>query len=164
LIEALARASRATCMILLIVVGAKIFGVVLTLTQVTQSFVSFATSLDTSPYVVLTLIIAVYIVLGCFLDQVATMILSVPITAPVVVALGFDPIWFGVIVVVTAEIGMITPPLGLNAFIVSRYAHRPLSEVFGGLWPHILAQFIVLAILCAFPQIALWLPSTAAAP
>lgn len=163
LIEALARASRATCMILLIVVGAKIFGVVLTLTQVTQGFVAFATSLDTSPYVILAMIIMVYLVLGCFMDQVAAMILTVPITAPVVVALGFDPIWFGVIVVVTAEIGMITPPLGLNAFIVARYAKRPLSEVFSGLWPHIIAHLLVLALLCAFPQIVLWLPSTAAA-
>ena len=71
-----------------------------------------------------------------------------------VTALGFDPIWFGVIVVVTAEIGMITPPLGLNAFIVSRYANRPLGEVFSGLWPHIIAHLVVIVILCAFPQLA----------
>lgn len=162
LAEALARSARATCMILLIVVGAHVFGIVLTLTQATQHFVAYAQSLDTSPYVILALILAVFIILGCFMDQVAILILAVPITAPVVIALGFDPIWFGVVVVVTAEIGMITPPLGLNAFIVSRYSGQPLLDVFRGVWPHILAHVAVIILLVVFPQLALWLPSTAA--
>ena len=147
-------------MIFLIIIGAKIFGIVLTLTQVTQNFVNFATSLETSPYVVLALILLVYIAVGCVMDQVATLILTVPITVPVIVALGFDPIWFGVIVVVTAEIGMITPPVGLNAFIVARVANRPLVDVFIGLWPHVLAHLFVILLLCIFPQLVLWLPQT----
>ncbi|MGF7158849.1 tripartite ATP-independent transporter DctM subunit [Rhodoligotrophos appendicifer] len=160
--DAMSRTLRASCMILLIVVGAKIFGVVLTLTQITQTFVATVSGWDTSPYVVLSMIILVYLIMGCFMDQVATLILTVPITVPVILALGFDPVWFGVIVVVTAEIGMITPPLGLNAFIVSRYAKRPLGEVFSGLWPHIIAHLIVIAVLVIFPQLVMWLPNTTA--
>jgi tripartite ATP-independent transporter DctM subunit len=162
LLSALTRSLRTSCMILLIVVGASIFGVFLTLTQLTQNFVGFATSFQTSPYVVLALVIAVYLVLGCFMDQVAILILTVPITVPIVTALGFDPIWFGVLVVVTAEIGMITPPLGLNAFIVARYANQPLTRVFAGLWPHIVAHLLVIIVLCLFPQLVLWLPATGA--
>jgi TRAP-type C4-dicarboxylate transport system permease large subunit len=96
------------------------------------------------------------------MDQVAILILTVPITVPIVTALGFDPIWFGVLVVVTAEIGMITPPLGLNAFIVARYANQPLTRVFAGLWPHIVAHLLVIIVLCLFPQLVLWLPATGA--
>ncbi len=149
-------------MILLIVVGAKIFGVVSTLTQVTQN--RALRDASTHPPRGLSLIIAVYIVLGCFMDQVATMILTVPITAPGGTALGFDPVWFGVIVVVTAEIGMVTPPVGLNAFIVSRTSSVPLAQVFSGLWPHIIAHLIVIVILCAFPQLVLWLPKHGGSP
>ncbi|MDQ0506733.1 TRAP transporter large permease [Xanthobacter agilis] len=160
LVAVLTRAARATCMILMIVIGASIFGFFLTLTQVTQSTVIFVTSLDVSPYVVMALIVAIYIVLGCFMDQLAILILTVPIAVPAIKALGFDPVWFGVIVVVTAEVGMITPPLGLNVFVVSRYSGRPLSEIFSGITPHVIAHIIVIGLLIAFPALVLWLPGT----
>lgn len=160
LVAVLTRAARATCMILMIVIGASIFGFFLTLTQVTQSTVSFVTSLDVSPYVVMALIIGIYIILGCFMDQLAILILTVPIAVPAIKALGFDPVWFGVIVVVTAEVGMITPPLGLNVFVVSRYSGRPLAEIFSGIAPHVVAHIIVIGLLVAFPALVLWLPGT----
>lgn len=156
----LARSTRATCMILMIVIGAHIFGFYLTLSQVTQNTVSFITSLHASPYVVMALIIGVYILLGCFMDQLAILILTVPIAVPAVTALGFDPVWFGVVVVVTAEVGMITPPLGLNVFVVARYSKRPLEEIFAGIAPHVVAHLIVIAALVAWPGLVLWLPST----
>ncbi len=100
-----------------------------------------------------------YIVLGSFMDQIAILVLTVPIVLPLIKSLGFDPIWFGVIKIVTAEVGMITPPIGLNCFIVARYAGRPVGEVFQGTFPHFIAHLIAIAILVAFPQIILWLPS-----
>lgn len=156
----LARSARATCMILMIVIGAHIFGFFLTLTQVTQMTVAFITSLDVSPYVVMAMIVFVYIILGCFMDQLAILILTVPIVVPAITALGFDPVWFGVVVVVTAEVGMVTPPLGLNVFVVARYSGRPLEEIFAGIAPHVVAHLLVIAALIAWPSLVLWLPST----
>ncbi|UJX47312.1 TRAP transporter large permease [Xanthobacter sp. YC-JY1] len=156
----LARSARATCMILMIVIGAHIFGFFLTLSQVTQMTVSFITSLDVSPYVIMAMIVLVYIILGCFMDQLAILILTVPIVVPAITALGFDPVWFGVVVVVTAEVGMVTPPLGLNVFVVARYSGRPLEEIFAGIAPHVVAHLLVIAALIAWPGLVLWLPST----
>jgi TRAP-type C4-dicarboxylate transport system permease large subunit len=109
--------------------------------------------------VIIVLILCGYIVLGSFMDQLAILVLTVPIVIPLIKTLGFDPIWFGVIKIVTAEVGMITPPVGLNCFIVARYANRPVAEVFHGTFPHFIAHLIAIAILVAFPSIILWLPS-----
>src|SRR5882724_6079060 len=86
--------------------------------------------------VIIVLILCGYIVLGSFMDQIAILVLTGPIVLPLIKTLGFDPIWFGVIKIVTAEVGMITPPVGLNCFIVARYAKRPVAEVFHGTFPH----------------------------
>ncbi len=153
------RAAHGTCMIVLIIVGASVFGTFLTLTNVTQDLVAWVGGLDTSRYVIITLILAGYIVLGSFMDQIAILVLTVPVVLPLVKSLGFDPIWFGIVKIVTAEVGMITPPIGLNCFIVARYADRPVEEVFRGTWPHFLAHLLAIAILVAFPEIVLWLPS-----
>ena len=107
----------------------------------------------------IVLLVLAYLVLGCLMDQIAILILTVPVVLPLVVSLGFDPVWFGVLVIVTAEVGMVTPPVGLNVFVVARYARRPLGEIFGGIWPHVFAHLVVIALLVAFPQIVLWLPS-----
>jgi TRAP-type C4-dicarboxylate transport system permease large subunit len=116
-------------------------------------------ALHVSRWVIIVLILAMYIVLGSFMDQVAILVLTVPIVLPLVKSLGFDPIWFGVLKIVTAEVGMITPPIGLNCFIVARYSGRPVTEVFQGTMPHFLAHLIAIAIMVAFPAIVLWLPS-----
>jgi TRAP-type C4-dicarboxylate transport system permease large subunit len=93
------------------------------------------------------------------MDQLAILALTAPIVIPLIKTLGFDPIWFGVIKIVTAEVGMITPSVGLNCFIVARYPNRPVAEVFHGTFPHFIAHLIAIAILVAFPSIILWLPS-----
>ena len=159
LYRALLSACHGTCMIVTILVGASIFGYFFTLTHVTQDLVAWIGSLPTSRWVIIALILCGYIVLGSFMDQIAILVLTVPIVLPLIKTLGFDPIWFGVIKIVTAEVGMITPPVGLNCFIVARYAKRPVAEVFHGTFPHFIAHLIVIAILVAFPSIILWLPS-----
>ena len=159
LFRTLRRATHGTCMIIMILVGASIFGYFFTLTHVTQDLVAWVGALPTSRWVIITLILCGYIVLGSFMDQIAILVLTVPIVIPLIKTLGFDPIWFGVIKIVTAEVGMITPPVGLNCFIVARYANRPVAEVFHGTFPHFIAHLIAIAILVAFPQIIVWLPS-----
>ena len=157
--KALTDAAGTTAMILMIILGAKIFGYFFTLTQTTQGLVSFISALPVNRWVILVLILCIYFVLGCIMDQVAILILTVPVILPVMVALGYDPIWFGVIVILMAEIGLVTPPLGLNVFVVAKYTGRPLEEIFAGVWPHVWAHLLAVALMCAFPQIILWLPS-----
>jgi tripartite ATP-independent transporter DctM subunit len=159
LVRALRRSAHGTCMILMILLGAHIFGYFFTLTQTTQSLVAWVGALEVSRWVIITLILAGYIVLGMFMDQIAILVLTVPIVLPLVKALGFDPLWFGIIKIVTAEVGMITPPVGLNCFIVARYSGRPVQEIFHGTFPHFIAHILILAVMVAFPQIILWLPA-----
>ena len=158
--SALLNAANTTCMILMIIVGAKIFGYFLTLTQTTQFLITSVGAAHLDRWVVMAFLIAVYIVLGCLMDQIAILILTVPVVLPLVTALGFDPVWFGVVVIVVAEIGMVTPPVGLNVFVVARYSGRSLEEIFGGIWPHVFAHLLLVALLCLFPALILWLPST----
>jgi tripartite ATP-independent transporter DctM subunit len=159
LLHSFERAAIGSCMIAMILMGASIFGYFFTLSHVTQDLVSWVGALHVSRWVIIVLILAMYIVLGSFMDQVAILVLTVPIVLPLVKSLGFDPIWFGVVKIVTAEVGMITPPIGLNCFIVARYSGRPVTEVFRGTMPHFLAHLIAIAIMVAFPAIVLWLPS-----
>lgn len=157
--RALVHASHASCMIIMIVVCAKVFGYYFTLTQSTQALVQWVSDLHVHRMVVMAFILFGYLILGCLMDQVAILILTVPIVLPLVKALGFDPVWFGVIVIVVAEVGLVTPPVGLNVFVVARYAKRPLGEIFRGVWPHVFSHLALLGFMVAFPSIILWLPS-----
>ena len=157
--KALTHAAHAACMIIMIIVCAKVFGYFFTLTQSTQALVAWVSALEVSRWVILAMILFGYLVLGCLMDQVAILILTVPIVLPVVKALGFDPVWFGVLIILMAEVGLVTPPIGLNVFVVARYARRPLAEIFGGVWPHVFSHLLLVVVLVAFPQIILWLPS-----
>ncbi len=159
LTRALVHASHASCMIIMIIVCAKVFGYYFTLTQATQSIVHWVGELHVHRMWIMVIILFGYLVLGCLMDQVAILILTVPIVLPLVKSLGFDPIWFGVVVIVMAEVGLVTPPVGLNVFVVARYAKRPLAEIFGGVWPHVFSHLVLLAFMVAFPAIILWLPS-----
>ena len=158
--QALMRAAQTTCMIIMIILGAHFFGYFLTVTQTTQQIVAAIGGWPVDRWVIMAMIILIYLILGCFMDQVAILILTIPVMLPVIKALGFDPVWFGVMVVVLAEVGMVTPPVGLNVFVVSRYTRRPLDEVFRGVGPHVVAHLIVIALFCLFPQLILWLPQT----
>ena len=111
-------------------------------------------------YIVLALIMLMYLVLGCLMDAMAMIILTVPIIFPVIVQLGFDPIWFGIIIVMTVELGLIHPPVGMNVFVIKSVVHDvSFMTIFKGVIPFVLTDLLRLLILIAFPAIALWLPS-----
>lgn len=158
--QSLINAAVTSAMIGLIVVCAQIFGYFVTVTQVTQNLVTFVSGLGLPTHVVLGFIVLLYLVLGCFLDQISILILTIPIVLPVVLSLGYDPIWFGILVILIAEVGMVTPPVGLNVFIVAKKTNQSAEAVFAGVWPHVAAHILLILILIAFPQIILWLPET----
>ena len=151
---------RTTAAVFTILIGALIFGYFLTITQVPQKITEFLTGLGLGPYGVLVLIMLMYLLLGCIMDAMAMIILTIPIIFPVIKALGFDPIWFGVIIVMTVELGLIHPPVGMNVFVIkSVIKDVKLSTVFYGVMPFVVTDILRLALLIAFPILATWLPS-----
>ena len=158
LVRAMISTLQASCMIGFIVLSALVFGYFLTMTQATQNLIDFLANSGLPRWGVLILVILLYLVLGCFMDLIAMLILTVPVVHPLMVHLGYDPIWFAVIVIVMGEVGMVTPPLGMNVFVISKYTRMPVEEVFRGSVPHVIAHMIAVAILVLFPQIVLWLP------
>lgn len=157
--QALFETARISCMILVIVAGATVFGHFLAVTQIPFSIANWVTSLNLPPSLVMAMIIGVYLVGGCFIDSLALIMLTVPIFYPVVLELGFNPIWFGVIIVLVTQIGVITPPVGINVYVVSGVAKDvPLHTIFKGVIPLLIALIVGTALLIPFPQIALFLP------
>ena len=157
--DLIARATRTACMIGIILLGAHIFATFFALTQTTQGLVAWVGSLPVEPWMIVGVLVLIYLILGCFLDQMAILVLTVPVAAPLILALDYDLIWFGVIVIVTAELGMVTPPLGLNAFVVSKYSKVPVREVFIGIVPHFVTHVGIILMLLLIPALSLWLPS-----
>lgn len=156
---ALVQALRVSSAIMLIVIGAYLFGYFLTVTQFTQNAVEFLVELPIGAYGVLTLIMLCYLVLGAVMDELAMLLLTVPIVVPAIVALGFDPVWFGVILVMAVTLGLISPPVGMNVFVINSIARDvPLVSIYKGTLPFISMDIIRLIILCAFPALSLWLP------
>ncbi|MDQ0314700.1 TRAP transporter large permease [Amorphus orientalis] len=161
LLDCLVEALRTSVAIYTILIGAILFGYFLAVTQVPQDMTQFLIDLGLGPYGTLLLIMALFLVMGCFLDAMAMIILMVPIVFPVILELGFDPIWFGVIIVMTVELGLITPPVGMNVFIINSIARGvSLVTIFRGVLPFVITDVIRLAILLAIPAIVLYLPST----
>ncbi len=152
---------RTSSMVFLILIGAYVFGAFLAITQLPQTLAAFVTSLDVNRFVVLAVIIAIYVVLGCFMDSLAMVMLTVPIFLPIVQALGFDSVWYGVAMIMVMECGLITPPVGMNVYIVAGVAKDvPLVKIFRGVAPMVGGMIVAIIIIIAFPQIALWLPQT----
>lgn len=156
---ALIGALRVSSAIMTIVVGAYLFGYFLTITQFTQNAVAFLVHLPIGPYGVLALIMVGYLILGAVMDELAMILLTVPIVFPAMVQLGFDPVWFGVIVVMAVTFGMICPPVGMNVFVINSIARDlSLGRIYRGTMPFIAADVLRLVVLCAFPSLSLWLP------
>jgi len=156
---ALIGALRVSSAIMMIVVGAYLFGYFLTITQFTQNAVEFLVHLPVGPYGVLALIMVGYLILGAVMDELAMILLTVPIVFPAMMQLGFDPVWFGVIVVMAVTFGMICPPVGMNVFVINSIARDvPLVDIYKGTMPFIAADVVRLLILCAFPILSTWLP------
>lgn len=150
-----------TATVMLILISAHLLNPFLALSHIPQALGAFLNGLDLSDLMVLSLILACYLVLGCFIEGFAMLVLTMPIFFPVITQLGFDPIWFGVLVVVTLEMGLISPPVGVNVFIVKSVARDvPLGDIFVGVLPFWCAMLAALALLVAFPDIALYLPNT----
>lgn len=157
--NAFKRALRSTAMIMTIIFCAMIFGYFLTATQVTQNLISFVEASGVSRWIILAIIILLYLILGVFMDQAAILILTLPFTFPLILSLGFDPIWFGIIVTKTAEIGLVTPPVGLNVFVASGAAGVSTTEGFKGVTRFVITDIILLIILVIFPFLSTWLPN-----
>jgi tripartite ATP-independent transporter DctM subunit len=160
ILMSLLQATRTAAAVFTVLIGALLFGYFLTVTQTPQKVTEFLTGLGLDSYGVLALIMLMYLVLGCLMDAMAMIILTVPIIFPVVTHLGFDPIWFGVIIVMTVELGLIHPPVGMNVFVIKSVVKDvSFATIFKGVLPFIATDLIRLVILIAFPIIALWLPS-----
>ncbi len=159
-LESLLQATRTAAAVFTVLIGALLFGYFLTVTQTPQKVTGFLTGLGVGRYGVLALIMLMYLALGCLMDAMAMIILTVPILFPVVTGLGFDPIWFGIIIVMTVELGLIHPPVGMNVFVIKTAVHDvSFTTIFKGVLPFIAADVLRLVILISFPQIALYLPS-----
>jgi C4-dicarboxylate transporter DctM subunit len=159
ILAALLQATRTAAAVFTVLIGALLFGYFLTVTQTPQKVTEFLTGLGLGRYGVLALIMVMYLVLGCLMDAMAMIILTIPIIFPVIVHLGFDPIWFGIIIVMTVELGLIHPPVGMNVFVIKSVVHDvSFSTIFKGVIPFIITDIVRLIILIAFPIIALWLP------
>jgi tripartite ATP-independent transporter DctM subunit len=150
---------KATAMIMLIVVGSSFLNFVMSSTGLTQSLTDFIGGLGLSPGWMLLAVVLFYLVLGCFMETLSMMITTIPIVAPVMIALGFDPIWFGIIVILLVELALITPPVGLNLFVVQSVRKGgSMGDVILGATPFVLALLAMIGLLSAFPGLALWLP------
>lgn len=160
LLDCLMESGKTTAMIFLIIIGANIFSTFLGLARLPMGLADFVTGLALSRMVILSGIIVIFLLLGCVMDCYAIMILTVPIIFPVIKEMQFDPVWFGVLMVIVLEVGLITPPVGLNVFVLKSAAPDvPLTVLFRGIGPFLLAALFAIILIIVFPQIALFLPS-----
>jgi C4-dicarboxylate transporter DctM subunit len=160
ILKCLLETTRTTAAVFTILIGALLFGYFLTITQTPQKVTAFLTGLGIGDYGVLTLILLMYLLLGCLMDALAIVILTVPIIFPLVKQMGFDPIWFGIVIVMTVELGLIHPPVGMNIFVIKSVLEDiKISTIFIGVIPFIITDLIRLVILVIFPALATWLPS-----
>jgi tripartite ATP-independent transporter DctM subunit len=158
-VQSLLDTGKTTAMIFLIIIGANVFSSFLGLAKLPMGLADFMADLPLPKTLILASILIVYLLLGCVMDCYAIMILTVPIIFPVIEALKYDPIWFGVMMVIVLEAGLITPPVGLNVFVLRGCAPDvPMTTIFRGIWPFLLADLLALIILIIFPQIALFIP------
>jgi len=151
---------RDTGMIFTIILGAFVFNAFLAVSTIPMEVATFVGNLGLPPLGIMIIIIFVYVILGCFIDTMSMVLLTIPIFFPVATSLGFNPIWFGIIIVLMCEISMITPPIGVNVFVIAGISRDiPMQTVFKGIIPFLAIELVFVALLVAFPQMALFLPS-----
>ena len=162
--EALLEVVQTSAMIFTILIGAISLNNLAIFSGLASALAGFVSGLDMSPVMVMAIILLIYLVLGCFLDALAMILLTVPIFFPVVLQLGYDPVWFGVIVVMVVELGLITPPIGMNVFVIKGMVPKvPLGSIYRGVLPFVVGQMVLIVLVFLLPDIALWLPETAKA-
>ena len=150
---------RTSCMVLLLIAGATIFGHFLAISRIPFNVASWVAELNMPAFAVVIMIMLVYLIGGCFIDALALIMLTIPIFYPIIINLGYDPIWFGIIIVLVTQMGVITPPVGINVYVVAGIAKDiRLETIFKGVLPFLIALIIGTIILIAVPQITLWLP------
>jgi len=159
-IDALKSTIRTSAMIFLILIGATIFGYYMALSRIPQAVVIAVTAMDLNRWVVIIGIVVAYFVISMFMDEIPLLLLTLQLTFPLITSLGFDPIWFGVLSMMMVAMGLVFPPVGLIAFVVSATAGVNLMKVYKGTSILMLALVISTILLMVFPQIALWLPAT----
>jgi C4-dicarboxylate transporter, DctM subunit len=162
-VDSLYETLKTSCMVMMLIAGATIFGKFFAVTRIPFEIATWVGGLDLPSYAVMAIIILIYFLGGCFMDALAFVMLTIPIFFPVVSSLGYDPIWFGIIIVMTTEMGVITPPVGINVYVVYGVAKNvigevPLETIFKGIVPFLIAVAVGIVILIAFPQIILFLP------
>jgi len=151
---------RTTAMIMLIIIAAVFLNFVLSVIGLTQALADFVTGLGLTPFQTILLIVGVLILLGCFMETLSMLLTTAPLVAPIVIALGYDPVWFGILLMVLLETALITPPIGINLYVVQGVRGRgAMLDVMIGAAPFVLTMFAMIALLLAFPGLALWLPS-----
>jgi tripartite ATP-independent transporter DctM subunit len=160
LVEVLTETSANSAMIYLIVIGANLFGYFITVAEFPQALIDAFKNAQISPATLIIMLMLLYLALGCVFDTMAAMVITVPFLSPLVVAAGFDPVWWGIMVLVLVEVGMITPPIGMNVFVLKGVVGPSLSlkDIFKGVMPFIGGDLIRIAILGSFPILTLWLP------
>jgi tripartite ATP-independent transporter DctM subunit len=158
--DALINTCTVTAMIGLIIVCAQVFGYFITMSGMAQDLASSISGSDIPLWIIMVIIVLLYLFLGLFLDLISILILTVPVMLPVIQQLGLDPLWFGIIVILLAEVGIVTPPVGMNVFVVSKISGISLQECFAGVVKPIIAVLLLIIVLVIWPEITLWLPNT----
>lgn len=161
IVASLVESLRTSVAIFTVLIGAVLFGYFLAITQAPQKLTLLLIGMELGAYGTLTLILVMFFIAGALMDEMAMIILFVPIVFPVIVHLGFDPIWFGIILVTSCQLGMICPPVGINVFVINSIAvDVKLTTIYGGVLPFIAADVVRMALMVMFPMIVLWLPAT----
>ncbi len=151
---------KTTCMIFAIMIGAKFFGFVLTILQAPQAMTNLVAGMNTSPWVIFVAINLLLLFLGCILETISIISITLPILFPIIMSLGFDPIWFNVVMLVNLELALITPPVGMNLFVLQGISpESKMTEIVRGIVPFAIIMALTIVLLCFFPEIATWLPS-----
>jgi tripartite ATP-independent transporter DctM subunit len=158
--QVLVESARTTAMLFTLLIAATIFANFVNFTSLPNDLKEWITHLGLSPVMIITAMMFIYIVLGTVMEELTMVLLTIPLFFPIVTALGFDPVWFGVLIVMIVQIGLISPPVGMNLFVINTLLPNVgLGNIFKGCWPFVLVMIFVLGLLIAFPQISLWLPS-----
>ncbi len=159
-LDVLIESARTTAMLFTLLIAATIFANFVNFTSMPVDLKEWITHLGLSPVMIVAAMMVIYVILGTVMEELTLVLLTIPLFFPIVVALGFDPVWFGVLIVMVIQIGLISPPVGMNLFVINTLLPRVgLGNIFRGVWSFVLVQVIMLAILVAFPQLSLWLPS-----
>jgi TRAP-type C4-dicarboxylate transport system permease large subunit len=158
--DILVESARTTAMLFTLLIAANLFSNFVNFTTMPGDLKDWIVHLNMSPVMLVGAMMLIYILLGTVMEELSMVLLTIPLFFPIVVSLGFDPVWFGVLIVMVIQIGLISPPVGMNLFVINTLLPRVgLVNIFRGVWPMVVVQIITLVILMAFPSLSLWLPS-----